>query len=738
MRKPPSRTVESKFGHRPGVPEIPRQHADFAACTIIAKNYLGMARVLAESFQRCNPGCPFFVLLMDPVEACFTPARESFHLLEARQLPIANLEGFLFKYGIMEASTAVKPTFLKKLFRDHDLRKLIYLDPDILVLEPLHELSQLLDKHSIVLTPHITSPYPDDAIPGEHDILRAGTFNLGFIGLRNSAVTQNLLHWWERKLYHYGLLDFEKNMFVDQRWMDLAPSLFGDVNILRDPGYNVAYWNLHDKQVAVSEEKVLVNGGTCYFFHFSGFNPMEPTVISKHQTRFKMRKVGDLQSLFTKYRLLLLENGWEQTSKWPYTYNFFDNGHPIPDAARRFYWSLGEDVGNLGSPFTWIGDAESLQSDSHRQSDAVERPFGINVIGYIASEKGVGEAVRSNIRIIESTGVPYVSNNFVDSGSKNLENLPQSFSHTNPYKLNLINVNADQMPYFVQRNNGYLRGRYNIGYWAWELPAFPAEWRGSFAYVDEVWVPSRFTQESVAQASPRPVICVPHSIDPDIKTAPEWTRERLKISPDTFVYLFLFDFHSFLERKNPVGLIRAFKQAFGDRKDVLLLMKSVHADSDAASLRRLQKEIAGANVRIFDDVLSRQAIHALMQVADCYVSLHRSEGFGLTLSEAMMCGKPAIATAYSGNMDFMNQENSFLVPYRLVEIEQDHGPYKRGNVWADPDLEQASSLMMEVFEDRAEVAAVATRGQKDVMTQLHPRAIAELVKSRLTELGCPL
>ena len=735
MRKRCSTALDSKFKGRPGVPEIPRLQADFAACTIIAKNYLAMARVLAESFQQRNPGCPFFVLLMDPIEGYFPPDKEPFFLLEARQLDIPNLEGFLFKYGILEASTAVKPTFLKKLFREHDVQKLVYLDPDILVLEPLQELSSLLDRHSIVLTPHTTTPYPDDAIPGDHDILRAGGFNLGFVALRNGAVTQSLLDWWERKLYHYGLLDFEKNMFVDQRWMDLAPALFGDVEVLRDPGYNVAYWNLHERQTTIADDKLFVNGGPCYFFHFSGFNPEEPSLVSKHQTRFKMRKLGDLQSLFAKYRQKLLEKGWEETSKWPYTYDFFDNGHPIPAAARRFYWSLGEEVAALGSPFTWINDVAAAVTKAKPEREAGEIPFGINVIGYVASEKGVGEAVRSNIRIVKSTGIPYVSNNFVDTGSRNLEALPGSFSHTNPYKVNLINVNADQMPYFVQRNNGYLMGRYNVGYWAWELPSFPKEWWGSFAYVDEIWVPSKFTRDSVARASSRPVICVPHSIDPDVQPSREWTRERLNISSDTFVYLFLFDFHSFLERKNPVGLITAFKQAFGDRKDVLLLMKSVHADSDPSSLRRLEKVSQGANVRIFDEVLSKQAIHALMQLSDCYVSLHRSEGFGLTLSEAMMCGIPVIATAYSGNMDFMSEENSFLVPYRLVEIDQDHGPYKSGNVWADPDLEKAGDLMMNVFQDRSRSSAIAKRGQTDVMTRLHPSAIGEIVKSRLRELG---
>jgi glycosyltransferase involved in cell wall biosynthesis len=719
-----------KFRTRPMLPPLPRLHAEFAACTIIAKNYLPMARLLAESFQRHNPACPFFVLLMDPVEGCFQPEPEPFHLLETRQLAIRNLEGLLFKYNILEASTAVKPTLLAKLFADHDIQKLLYLDPDILILNPLTDLSHLLDEHSIVLTPHITSPYPDGAKPGDHDILQAGSFNLGFLGLRNTPTTQELLAWWQRKLYHHGLLAFDRNMFVDQRWMDLAPGLFRDVKILRDSRYNVAYWNLHERRVEVRDDRVLVNGSPCYFFHFSGFNPEEPSVVSKHQNRFTMADLGDGKSLFTRYRKLVLAKGWKQTKNWLYTYDYFDNGVRIPESARRYYWSLGEDVEQLGDPFAWLNEREPTGV-----VDIKDRPFGINVVGYVASEKGVGEAARSNLRIVKAAGIPYVANNFADSGSLNLENPPENSSREHPYGINLVNVNADQAPYFAERNPGYLSGRYNVGYWAWELSSFPREWCGSFTYFDEVWVPSMFVRQSVSAASPIPVTCIPHSIDPELRPSAEWNRQSFGLSSEVFVYLFFFDFHSFLERKNPLGIIKAFKAAFGGRKDVLLLIKSIHAASQPGELRLLQRESRGANIRIFDCVLSRQGAHDLMSVADCYVSLHRSEGFGLTLAEAMRCCKPVIATGYSGNMDFMNQENSFLVPYCLVEIEKDHGPYKKGCAWADPDLHRAAQFMQRVYEDRSAASKVATRGRDDVMTSLHPRTIGDLVKKRLTSLN---
>jgi glycosyltransferase involved in cell wall biosynthesis len=738
--------LDDKFRSRKMLPEPPPIKADMAACTIIAKNYLAMARVLAESFQRHNPDCPFFVLLMDPVEGYFNPELEPFHLLEARHLPIPHLEGLLFKYDVMEASTAVKPYLLEYLLKRHELGKLVYFDPDILILNPLHELSKVLDDSSIVLTPHITRPYPDKARPNEYHLLVAGSFNLGFIGLHKDHQTQEFLGWWQRMVYQNCVSLPERGLFVDQKWIDLVPGLYDDVAILREPGYNVAYWNLHERRVTIKNDDVFINDEPCYFFHFSGFNLGKPSEISKHQTRHKMSGLGDGKELFLRYRDLVAASGWKQSSKWPYTYEYFDNGVRIPKIARRYYWGLGEQVVRYGNPFNWLGnmetseapaaDANGLQkhADEQQQQAGEKLPFGVNVVGYVTSEKGVGEVARSNVRILQSVGVPCIANSFVDTGSKNLESPPKNLHSTNPYSINLICVNADQTPYFAQKNKDYLRGRYNIGYWLWELSEFPEEWYGSFDYIDELWVPTKFMYDCLSAISPVPVNRVPCSIDPETKPSSSWGRAEFGLKSDEFVFLFLFDFHSYMERKNPVGLIRAFKQAFGNRKDVVLLIKTARADFDPTGRKLLQAEARGANVRFLDEVLPREAINSLISAANCYVSLHRSEGFGLTLSESMMLGKPVIATAYSGNMDFTTEQNSFLVRYKLREIEQSYGPYKAGWVWADPDLDHAAEQMRYVFENPEAAARIAARGRADVMANLHPRILGEEVKARLEVL----
>ncbi len=715
----------------------PKTHnREFAACTIVAKNYLPMARVLAESWNQFHPDSPFFVLFLDNPDGFFAPEAESFESVYTSDLDIPNLQGFLFKYTVLEASTAVKPYLLSYLFREYGIHKLLYIDPDILIFNSLSNLSDYLESSDILLTPHLLEPIPNDGRrQTEHDILKSGTFNLGFIGLRNGIESERLLRWWSDKLYHHCIVSIEQNLFVDQRWMDFAPSLFNGVRIIREPGYNIAYWNLHERVVTL-DDGVKVNGSEpVYFVHFSGFDADKPWIVSKHQDRFGMTDIGELQKLYLRYRDLLMDQGWEEAKRWTYGLDFFASGVRIPSSARRYYWSLGPNVAHLGDPFLWL-DIKSEQADTDEEDLAASfLAGGVNLVGYYGAETGVGEGARSNLRIIQASGVPFSVTSHIDPRSSNVEVLPDGVTDHNPYLANLITINADGLVPFAQKYAGYLKGHFNIGYWAWELSEFPREWAKSFGYLDEVWTPSRFTRDAVASSSPIPVRVVPHAMDLNSSFDSRVDRSKFGLQSDSFVFLFYFDFESYLERKNPLGLIEAFKRAFGPRQDVLLLIKSVHGTAHPEALKLLQKAADGSNVRIFDTILSRNDKHELMMAADCYVSLHRSEGFGLTMAEAMMCGKPVIATAYSGNVDFMSDEDSFLVPYRTVTIKRSCGPYKAGCHWADPDLDCAADAMRLVEANRESAAERGLIAQNKVSKLLHPATIATSVRSRLEELG---
>jgi glycosyltransferase involved in cell wall biosynthesis len=364
------------------------------------------------------------------------------------------------------------------------------------------------------------------------------------------------------------------------------------------------------------------------------------------------------------------------------------------------------------------------------------KPFGINVAGYFRSEKGVGEAGRAAVRAIEGAAIPYVLNDIIDSGSINADSVPGELSDDNPYSVNLIHVNADQVPMFaVQKGDSYFRGRYNIGCWFWELSDFPKEWCPSFEYFDELWASTRFIHDALFRVSPIPIVRMPLPLCSEIELVPGMTRVDLRLPDDKFLFLSIFDLASFPARKNPLGLIKAFKLAFGGSDDAILLLKVAHSKQYPAELESLRRACANSAIRIVDKIFSRNQLNTLLSFADCYVSLHRSEGLGLTIAEAMKVGKPAIVTAYSGNMDFTTPANSFLVKYNLTEVDRDYGPYRKGRIWAEPDIEHAAELMRYVYQHPSTAAQIGQRAKLEMAELFSRRKICEQIRARLRLLA---
>ena len=214
---------------------------------------------------------------------------------------------------------------------------------------------------------------------------------------------------------------------------------------------------------------------------------------------------------------------------------------------------------------------------------------------------------------------------------------------------------------------------------------------------------------------------------------PSLGRESLGLPKDKFIFLFMFDFHSTLARKNPFATIEAFKQAFGqDNQDVLLVIKFSNAQYHPHRREQLMAQADGwSSIRFIEGHLLKEELHALLNNCNCYVSLHRAEGFGLTMSEAMFYGKPVISTGYSSNIEFMNVGNSYLVKYQLVTITEEEGPYFRGSIWAEPDVDHAASLMQYVFENYDQAQNVGRRASEDIKCFLSPQAIGTKIRSRL-------
>ena len=279
----------------------------------------------------------------------------------------------------------------------------------------------------------------------------------------------------------------------------------------------------------------------------------------------------------------------------------------------------------------------------------------------------------------------------------------------------------------LPRENGY-----RIAYWNWELEKVPDEWVEVAGLVDEIWSPTRFVADAMRARMPCPV----YHILPGVEVGPleKVARSSLDIPEDHFVFLFMFDLHSQVHRKNPDAVFRAFQREFRENEKATLLIKTTGGDIHSADLEHVRKTIRGPNVILLDKLMTRAQAYGLIAMADCFVSLHRSEGFGLGLAEAMLMAKPVIATGYSGNLDFMNRNNSLLVDYELVEIKEDRPIYTRGNFWAEPSIEQAAAYMRGVYEHRDEARARALRGQAETQSLLSLEAAGQRMRARLEKI----
>ncbi len=322
------------------------------ACTIVSNNYLGMARVFAESYKRHHPGAEVYVCFADQPDPSIHYGQMPFVPIFAAELGIPAFANFAFRYDILELNTAVKPYLLEHLRTKHGLDRIFYFDPDILVLDSVEPLERLLDDHPAVLLPHITHGLDDGLIPPERMILLAGVYNLGFLGLRLDASTAEFLSWWQDRLYRFCVNDIHNGVFVDQSWMDLAPAFLDDVAVVRDPIYNVAYWNLAQRATARDGDRVKVDGRPIAFFHFSGIEFDNLEVISKHQNRVSLTSRPELRPLFERYRQLVREAGHPQFVGIPYGFRQFTGTDvTIPWVARRLLQRMDPKGRRWPNPF---------------------------------------------------------------------------------------------------------------------------------------------------------------------------------------------------------------------------------------------------------------------------------------------------------------------------------------------------------------------------------------------------
>lgn len=304
--------------------------------TIVSGNYLAYARVLGASLLASDNDFDFRVLIVDrktPILAQLIH-ESGLDVTFAEDLLIPDQERLFYKYDIVELNTALKPSFLKQTF-GLGYKHVIYLDPDIRVFTQLTPVLEALQIADIVLTPHALAPAMDGARPSDVDFLRTGSYNLGFIGLKNSDQTKSMLDWWESRCLGMGFNDPAFGIFVDQKWIDLVPCYYSSVHILRHPGCNVAYWNLHERELSLTPAGFVVNNESVIFFHFSGIVPSNSLILSKHQTRHNIKNGSALHTLVKDYCNALITQEHAKCSNIPYGFSTLDDGTPITQTMRR-------------------------------------------------------------------------------------------------------------------------------------------------------------------------------------------------------------------------------------------------------------------------------------------------------------------------------------------------------------------------------------------------------------------
>jgi glycosyltransferase involved in cell wall biosynthesis len=385
-----------------------------------------------------------------------------------------------------------------------------------------------------------------------------------------------------------------------------------------------------------------------------------------------------------------------------------------------------------------VGAAARPVSPAHRPTQGTDGP-AVRLTGYLGHTLGLGAAARGYAQALGAAGVPVRTVSVplhhlalpaeldAEYGRHGFEDLV----HDGRHGFEIVAVNADELPDFVERlGEDYFEGP-RIGIWGWETNAIPSRWRRAFGLVDEIWVYSKFMAENIGAAAPVPVIALPPPVSPPAEPA---APLRLGV-PEGFLFLFVFDYLSTIQRKNPVGLIEAFKLAFAPGEGPQLVIKTINAP-----LRPLaEEEVLWAahgrpDIHLIDRSLSGGELAGLMAACDCYVSLHRSEGFGLTMAETMAIGKPVIGTNYSGNVDFMNADNSYLVDHTIGRVGPDCEIYPPEGEWAEPSVEHGAELMRSVFGEPEQAVRIGARAREDIARLLSPKATGAAMRRRLEAL----
>lgn len=370
-----------------------------------------------------------------------------------------------------------------------------------------------------------------------------------------------------------------------------------------------------------------------------------------------------------------------------------------------------------------------------KENCILSREVGVNLIGDVRAEIGLGQSCRLLADMLNVCKFDFAIYDY------QLPNVPHSenekwdtyITKELPYNINLIHINPFELKtYFIESDINIWKGRYNIGFWLWELEEFPDEWITCVGMLDEIWTPSEFASNSIRKKVNIPVTTIPYWITTPFKE--NCGREYFGLPENKFLFLTMYDCNSTIERKNPIGTIKAYKQAFPiEEEGVGLVIKMNNAKMQEVEF--IEELLEGyKNVYFIKDTLQKEVVNSLIRSVDVFSSLHRAEGFGLVLAEAMQMGTPTIATDWSSNTEFMNSDVACMVDYAFTILDHDSNLYKKGSRWADPKISEAAKYMRRLYEDREFYVSIKEKAFVHVEKVLGKNRTISLLEGRIEKI----
>lgn len=701
-----------------------------------------------------------------------------------------------FGYDERELREALRPFAVAHVL-GRGFNSVLLLSPTSYIVGDLRPSIEFAETRVVTLAPVRSSAVPGDGLrPTATELHRSGLYGPSWMAFTERA--RPIVRWWcDRVSMAESEHLADVGVLGDQRLLDWAALEFGDlIGIDHDPGLAVGYWNVDERNLRRTERDYRCGDAPLRLLDMRGFDPARPWSLGSDvadQPRVILSEQPALRELVAEYSVQRADT----PSDVRYEFGYFPGGvaiatiyrhlyrqhyvraaregrpgGPVPDIAGSFanlqpffdqrasdrpalteYASiLWRSRGDLMAAFPqpehdsfeafqeWLAGAGVREkvvppgwalSDTGRvrkESSLVET-FGVNVFGYFTSEFGLGESGRLLLDAVEASQVPMTTHVSGRNASHKSVGF-RALTGRNRYPINLVAINADHFVHWHEQWGERFAGdAYTIGLWAWELHTFPPHMLSALQYVDEIWAISKFVAESL-----RPVVDIPVHVFPH-PVKPVTSHPRPSFVPERPYFVFAFDYFSEAERKNPAGLIEAFTRAFPDRDGPALVVKSMNGDERRTDREKVRAAAAGReDIVLLDQYMSREDMQGLIEHALAFVSLHRSEGFGLGLFEAMSKGVPTIATGYSGNLEFMTEDNAVLLPYKLIPTGPHAGPYSGLGEWADPQIDAAAEALRRLAGDPQLARQLGAAARTDVRERFSLEHSAQFVRSRLRDV----